>query len=68
MARLVDDGIGLNLMSLEALAAAEHIGAEFCLATGNQNPPLLAAEPRAHKWEPTDDPCGALNAGLRPSG
>jgi len=43
MARLVDDGIRLNLMSLEALAAAEHLGAELCLASADTNPPLLAA-------------------------
>jgi hypothetical protein len=43
MARLVDDGIRLNLMSLEALAAAEHLGAELCLASSDRNPLLLAA-------------------------
>lgn len=43
MARLVDDGIRLNLMSLEALAAAEHQGAELCLAALDENPPLLVA-------------------------
>ncbi|MGI8491404.1 MAG: hypothetical protein ACR2KC_01090 [Acidimicrobiales bacterium] len=43
MARLIDDGIRLNLMSLEALAAAEHLGAELCLAVADANPPLLAA-------------------------
>ncbi len=43
MARLVDDGVRLNLMSLEALAAAEHLEAELCLAGANENPPLLAA-------------------------
>jgi hypothetical protein len=42
MARLVDQGVRLNLMSLEALAAAEHIGAELCLAVADENPPLLA--------------------------
>ena len=42
MARLVDDGVGLNLMSLEALAAAEHLNAELCLAVADENPPLLA--------------------------
>jgi hypothetical protein len=30
-------------MSLEALAAAEHLGAELCLAAADRNPPLLAA-------------------------
>jgi hypothetical protein len=43
MARLVDDGVRLNLMSLEALAAAEHLEAELCLAVADANPPLLAA-------------------------
>ncbi|MGH9054257.1 MAG: hypothetical protein ACRDYY_00060 [Acidimicrobiales bacterium] len=43
MARLVDDGVRLNLMSLEALAAAEHLQAELCLAVADENPPLLAA-------------------------
>lgn len=43
MARLVDDGVRLNLMSLEALAAAEHLDAELCLAVADENPPLLAA-------------------------
>ncbi len=42
MARLVDDGIRLNLMSLEALAAAEHLEAELCLAVADENPQLLA--------------------------
>lgn len=43
MARLIDDGVTLNLMSLEALAAAEHLEAELCLAAADENPPLLAA-------------------------
>ena len=43
MARLVDDGVRLNLMSLEALAAAEHLEAELCIAVTDMNPPLLAA-------------------------
>lgn len=43
MARLVNDGVRLNLMSLEALAAAQHLGAELCLAVADENPPLLAA-------------------------
>lgn len=43
MARLVDDGVRLNLLSLEALAAAEHLEAELCLAAADENPPLLAA-------------------------
>ena len=43
MARLLDDGVRLNLLSLEALAAAEHLGAELCLAVVDENPQLLAA-------------------------
>jgi hypothetical protein len=43
MARLVDDGVRLNLMSLEALAAAGYLEAELCLAVADENPPLLAA-------------------------
>lgn len=43
MARLIDGGIRLNLMSLEALAAAEHQGAELCLDADDENPPLLEA-------------------------
>ncbi len=46
MARLLDDGVRLNLMSLEALAAAERIDAELCLAEGGGNPPLLSAARR----------------------
>jgi hypothetical protein len=43
MARLVDDGVRLNLMSLEALAAAEHLEAELCLAVADENPLLVEA-------------------------
>ncbi|MHB1445525.1 MAG: hypothetical protein ACYCZV_07725 [Acidimicrobiales bacterium] len=43
MAHLLEDGIKLNLLSLEALAAAEHLGAELCLASADRNPHLLAA-------------------------
>ena len=43
MARLLSEGVRLNLMSLEALAATEHLGAELCVATADENPPLLAA-------------------------
>lgn len=43
MARLVGDGVRLNLMSLEALAAAERLEAELCLGVADENPPLLAA-------------------------
>lgn len=43
MARLVDEGIRLDLMSLEALAAAEQIEADLCLAAADENPSLLTA-------------------------
>lgn len=43
MARLVEAGVRLNLMSLEALAAVEHLDAELCLAHADQNPPLVGA-------------------------
>ena len=43
MARLLSEGVKLNLLSLEALAATEQLGAELCLATVDENPPLLAA-------------------------
>jgi hypothetical protein len=33
----------LNLLSLEALAAAEHLDAELCLSDRDVNPSLLAA-------------------------
>jgi hypothetical protein len=43
MAQLLDDGVRLNLLSLEALAAAEHLDAELCLAAVDENPQLIAA-------------------------
>ncbi|WP_426571883.1 hypothetical protein [Aquihabitans sp. McL0605] len=43
MAGLVAAGAHLNLLSLEALAAARHLGAEICLARADDNPPLSAA-------------------------
>ncbi len=43
MARLLQDGVRLNLMSLEALAAAERQRAELCLAAADENPQLLDA-------------------------
>ena len=43
MAALLSSGVRLNLMSLEALATAEHLGAEICLAAADQNPPLVEA-------------------------
>lgn len=47
MGQLIADGARLNLMSLEALAAARHLDAEICLAVADENPPLVAAS-RAH--------------------
>ena len=43
MAQLLNDGVRLNLMSLEALAAANRHDAELCLATTDENPQLLSA-------------------------
>jgi hypothetical protein len=43
MAHLVGEGVRLNLMSLEALAAASHLHGELCLAVADENPSLLAA-------------------------
>jgi hypothetical protein len=43
MADLLGQGVRLNLMSLEVLAAAQHLGAEICLAAIDENPPLIAA-------------------------
>lgn len=43
MGELVRDGTRLNLLSLEALAAARVLGAEICCAQGNDNEPLQDA-------------------------
>ncbi|CAN5906558.1 hypothetical protein BH23ACT2_BH23ACT2_14900 [soil metagenome] len=43
MAQLVDDGARLNLLSLEALAAAIDLDAVLCLSTVDENPPLMGA-------------------------
>jgi hypothetical protein len=43
MAELVRSGARLNLLSLEALAAARHLSAEICLADQDDNDPLRAA-------------------------
>ena len=43
MAQLLNDGVRLNLLSLEALAASEHLDAKLCLAAVDENPQLLAA-------------------------
>jgi hypothetical protein len=43
MAQLLQDGVRLNLMSLEALAAAENQRAELCLAAADENSQLLDA-------------------------
>jgi hypothetical protein len=43
MARLVEMGARLNLLALEALAAAEHLDAELCMAARDVNPRLVAA-------------------------
>jgi hypothetical protein len=43
MAQLLEAGVRLNLMSLEALAAAERQRAELCLAPADENRQLLDA-------------------------
>jgi hypothetical protein len=43
MGELVDAGARLNLISLEALAAARHLSAELCLAAADDNEPLRSA-------------------------
>jgi hypothetical protein len=43
MGTLIHSGARLNLLSLEALAAARHLSAEVCLATVDENEPLRAA-------------------------
>ncbi len=43
MGGLVHAGARLNLLSLEALAAARHLSAEVCLAAVDDNEPLRAA-------------------------
>lgn len=43
MGQLVRSGLRLNLLSLEALAAAEHLAADICLAEADDNQPLRAA-------------------------
>jgi hypothetical protein len=42
MAELIHAGARLNLLSLEALAAARHLSAEICLAELDDNEPLRA--------------------------
>ena len=46
MADLLASGVRLNLLSLEALAAAEHAKAALCLAADDDNAPLRAAAER----------------------
>ncbi len=40
MGALLHQGLHLNLLSLEALAAARHLDADLCLAPADDNPPL----------------------------
>jgi hypothetical protein len=46
MAEIMCTGARLNLLSLEALAAARHLRAEICLADIDANAPLIAAASR----------------------
>jgi hypothetical protein len=43
MGQLVHDGVHLNLLSLEAIAAARHLAAEICLAAADDNASLRSA-------------------------
>jgi hypothetical protein len=43
MGTLIHSGARLNLLSLEALAAARHLSAEVCLAAVDDNEPLRTA-------------------------
>ena len=43
MASLLHEGARLNLLSLEALAAARHLDADVCLAAADENAPLREA-------------------------
>jgi hypothetical protein len=43
MGQLIGGGALLNLLSLEALAAAQHLTAEICLAEVDANAPLQSA-------------------------
>lgn len=43
MGKLTAGGIRLNLLSLEAVAAAQHLSAEICLAAADVNEPLRTA-------------------------
>lgn len=43
MGELIRDGARLNLLSLEALAAARFLDAEICCAHANENEPLMEA-------------------------
>jgi hypothetical protein len=52
MARLVAEGSRLNLLSLEAIAAAEHLGARICLASDDLNAPLVGEA--AHRGIPVE--------------
>jgi hypothetical protein len=46
MAALLEGGERLNLLSLEALAAATVLGADICLSVSDNNPPLRDAAAR----------------------
>ena len=61
MGELVSGGIRLNLLSLEAVAAARHLGAEICLAAADDNKPLVDVSHRL------DIPVRRLATGLPPA-
>ncbi len=43
MGELMGSGTRLNLLSLEALAAAQHLSADQCIAEADNNPELRTA-------------------------
>ena len=47
MGSLAHGGLHLNLLSLEALAAARHLSADICLAKADDNAPLRATAKRS---------------------
>lgn len=46
MGKLLNGGVRLNLLSLEAIAAAVHLDAEICLDVADDNGPLMGAAQR----------------------
>lgn len=68
MGDLVHAGARLNLLSLEALAAARHLSSEICLAPANDNAPLRSVASNFGVSVRTvgDDTMGTLMSPWRP--